>query len=70
MGGQLTGGWSLSPTGVIAFDSPPTEGSDITAGFLFDVPVRFASDQLQVNYATFLAGDIPEVLLVEVRETS
>ena len=70
VGGQLTGGWSLSPTGVIAFDSPPTEGSDITAGFLFDVPVRFASDQLQVNYATFLAGDIPEVLLVEVRETS
>ncbi len=68
--GQLTGGWSLSPTGVIAFDSPPGEGSDITAGFLFDVPVRFASDQLTVNHATFLAGDIPEVLLVEVRETS
>ncbi|WP_417593464.1 DUF2460 domain-containing protein [Parasphingorhabdus sp.] len=68
--GQLTGGWSLSPTGAIAFDSPPAEGSDITAGFLFDVPVRFESDHLTVNHATFLAGDIPEVLLVEVREGS
>ena len=66
--GQLTGGWSLEPTGIVAFDSPPPEGSDITAGFLFDVPVRFASDQLTVSHATFLAGDITEVLLVEVRE--
>ena len=68
--GQLTGGWSLGPMGMVAFDSPPAEGSDITAGYMFDVPVRFASDQLQVNHATFLAGDIPEVLLVEVREAS
>ena len=68
--GQLTGGWSLEPTGIIAFDSPPADGSAITAGFLFDVPVRFASDQLTVSHATFLAGDIPEVLLVEVREPS
>ena len=68
--GQLTGGWSLEPTGIIAFDSPPADGSAITAGFLFDVPVRFASDQLTGSHATFLAGDIPEVLLVEVREPS
>jgi len=68
--GQLTGGWSLGPMGIVAFDSPPADGSDVTAGFLFDVPVRFASDQLTVSHATFLAGDIPEVLLVEVREPS
>ncbi|WP_323799576.1 phage major capsid protein [Parasphingorhabdus sp.] len=60
----------IAPTGIVAFDSPPADGSAITAGFLFDVPVRFASDQLTVSHATFLAGDIPEVLLVEVREPS
>jgi len=68
--GQPVAGWALGPGGVVMFDSPPVAGSDITAGFLFDVPVRFASDQLTVNHATFLAGDIPEVLLVEVREPS
>jgi len=68
--GQLVGNWSLGETGMVVFDNPPAEGSDISAGFLFDVPVRFASDQLMVNHATFLAGDIPEVLLIEVREGS
>jgi uncharacterized protein (TIGR02217 family) len=68
--GQVVAGWSLGPLGMIAFDTPPADGSIVTAGFLFDVPVRFASDQLTVNHATFLAGDIPEVLLVEVREPS
>jgi len=68
--GQPNGEWILGETGVVIFDTPPAEASDVTAGFLFDVPVRFASDQLTVSHATFLAGDIPEVLLVEVREPS
>ncbi|NCN84133.1 MAG: DUF2460 domain-containing protein [Sphingomonadales bacterium] len=68
--GQLVGDWSLGPAGMVSFDSPPPDDSAISAGFLFDVPVRFASDQLTVSHATFLAGDIPEVLLVEVREPS
>ena len=68
--GQLTSGWVLGAAGMVMFNTPPAEDSIVTAGFLFDVPVRFASDRLQVNHATFLAGDIPEVLLVEVRETS
>jgi uncharacterized protein (TIGR02217 family) len=66
--GQATLDWTLLPGGIVAFDSPPPADSAITAGFRFDVPVRFASDRLTVNHATFLAGDIPEVLLVEVRE--
>ena len=68
--GQPNGDWILGETGMVIFDTAPAEGSDVTAGFLFDVPVRFASDQLTVSHATFLAGDIPEVLLVEVREPS
>ena len=62
--------WTLGPAGTIIFDTPPAADSEITAGYLFDVPVRFASDRLQVNHATFLAGEIPEVLLIEVRESS
>jgi len=68
--GQVVSAWSLGLMGIVLFDSPPAAGSAITAGFLFDVPVRFASDRLTVNHATFLAGDIPEVPLVEVREIS
>ena len=40
----------------------------MTAGFLFDVPVRFAEDQLQVSLAAVSAGEAPSVPLVEVRE--
>jgi uncharacterized protein (TIGR02217 family) len=40
----------------------------VTAGFRFDVPVRFAEDSLAVNRSTFMAGAAPSVPLVEVRE--
>jgi uncharacterized protein (TIGR02217 family) len=40
----------------------------LTAGFRFDVPVRFAEDSLEVNRATFAAGEMPSVPLVEIRE--
>ena len=38
------------------------------AGFRFDVPVRFAEDRLSLNRATFAAGEIPSVPLIEIRE--
>ncbi|MGY2734803.1 uncharacterized protein (TIGR02217 family) [Sphingomonas sp. UYP23] len=40
----------------------------VSAGFLFDVPVRFAEDTLSVTRATFLAGATTSVPLIEVRE--
>jgi len=54
--------------GVVLFDDPPPLGALVTAGFQFDVPVRFAEDRIEVNRATFLAGEAPSVPLVEVRE--
>jgi uncharacterized protein (TIGR02217 family) len=39
----------------------------VTAGFEFDVPVRFDIDRLEINLTSFAAGDIPAVPLVEVR---
>lgn len=54
-------------TGILRFDVAPGAGLAVTAGFEFDVPVRFDLDQLVVNLAAFEAGDIPSIPLVEVR---
>jgi uncharacterized protein (TIGR02217 family) len=67
-GGELVSGWTLEPLGVIRFDQPPAAGASVTAGFLFDTPVRFANDQIEINGSTFLAGEAPSVPLIEVRE--
>ena len=67
-GAELTEGWSHAGLGVIAFDEAPEEGAVLTAGFRFDVPVRFAEDRLDINRATFAAGEAPSVPLVEIRE--
>lgn len=69
--GELqVGGWTLEDGGVIAFAEPPTDGADVCAGYLFDVPVRFAEDQLEIAGAAFAAGDAPSVPVVEVREAA
>ncbi|WP_413875441.1 TIGR02217 family protein [Albidovulum sp.] len=54
-------------TGLVSFASPPAVGERITAGFEFDVPVRFDTDRIQVSVASFQAGDVPQVPVVEVR---
>ncbi|HDR28691.1 DUF2460 domain-containing protein, partial [Rhodovulum sp.] len=44
-GTEQTGGWSVdTTTGVLNFDTAPASGVAITAGFEFDVPVRFDTD--------------------------
>jgi len=68
-GSEIASGWALGDKGVIEFAEAPTSGAAITAGFLFDVPVRFSDDRLEINRATFLAGEAPSVPLVEVRES-
>lgn len=60
-------GWSIGAAGTVVFDTPPDSGT-VTAGFLFDVPVRFSEDRIEINRATFLAGEAPSVPLVEIRE--
>ncbi len=54
-------------TGRVTFSAPPDEGVELTAGFRFDVPVRFDTDHLVVNLAAFEAGDIPSIPIVEIR---
>jgi len=54
-------------TGIVTFAHPPDGGARITAGFEFDVPVRFATDRIETSLASFQAGDAPSVPVVEVR---
>lgn len=54
-------------TGWISFGSAPDEGVSISAGFEFDVPVRFDADRIEMSLASFSAGEIPTVPVVEVR---
>lgn len=54
-------------TGLVTFVNAPAVGASITAGFEFDVPVRFDTDRIQTSVASFQAGDAPNVPVVEVR---
>ena len=54
-------------TGDVALEVAPAAGAVITAGFLFDVPVRFDTDRIDVSLATFNAGQVPDVPVVELR---
>ncbi|AOH82758.1 hypothetical protein AWL63_00950 [Sphingomonas panacis] len=66
--GVASAAFSLAAGGMIDFDTAPAAGAVVTAGFRFDVPVRFAEDSLSVARATFLAGSAASVPLLEVRE--
>ena len=55
--------------GIVTFAAGhiPSAGAVVTAGFEFDVPVRFDTDQLEINLAQFEAGSIPHIPIVEIR---
>ena len=56
-----------SITGAVTFNAPPGAGVSVSAGYAFDVPVRFDADFLEISRAAFNAGQIPNIPLVEVR---
>jgi uncharacterized protein (TIGR02217 family) len=53
-------------TGTMAFAAAPPAGAVITAGFAFDVPVRFDTDELDIDLSAFDAGGIPQIPLIEI----
>jgi uncharacterized protein (TIGR02217 family) len=53
-------------TGIVTLATPPANGAVVKAGFAFDTPVRFDTDQLSINLANFQAGEIPSIPIVEV----
>ncbi len=56
-------------TGVVTFlvGHVPPASAAVTAGFQFDVPVRFDTDYLEVDLSAFAAGAIPKIPLVEIK---
>ncbi len=56
-------------TGQITFAAGniPGSGVNITAGYAFDVPVRFDADSIEVNLDGFRHGAVPNIPIVEVR---
>lgn len=60
--------WEVdTTTGLITFERAPGEDLPVTAGFEFDVPVRFDTDVIQTSVANFKAGEVPSVPVIEVR---
>jgi uncharacterized protein (TIGR02217 family) len=71
-GGEVDEGVAFTvdtATGVVTFAGGhiPASGAAVTAGFLFDVPVRFDTDYLEVDLSAFAAGAIPKIPLVEIK---
>jgi len=55
-------------TGVVTLETAPEAGVQVTAGFLFDVPVRFDTDRLDIELTSFDAAEAPSIPLIEVLE--
>ena len=67
-GVEATSDWSVEvTTGVVTFAAAPAAGALVTAGFEFDVPVRFDTDRLDVTWDLDRLGSIASIPLVEVR---
>jgi uncharacterized protein (TIGR02217 family) len=66
-GTPQTTGWVVDATnGTLIFSTPPAPGAVITAGFEFDVPVRFAEDSFSFTFEDFDSGSA-SVPLLEIR---
>lgn len=53
-------------TGEVTFAVAPQDGVVVSAGFAFDVPVRFDSDRLDIELSGFDAAVVPTIPLIEV----
>jgi uncharacterized protein (TIGR02217 family) len=54
-------------TGLVTFARPPGPDMEVYAGYEFDVPVRFDTDRILASVASFQAGEVPNVPVIEVR---
>lgn len=67
-GSAMGSGWTVNTvTGIITFSSAPANGHAVTAGYEFDVPVRFDAEQLTISIDAFNHGSIPQIAIKEIR---
>lgn len=61
-------GFAVEPsTGAVTLTTAPAAGAAVSAGFLFDTPVRFDADRIEVTLESFGAGRMVAMPLIEVR---
>lgn len=68
--GAVSRDWTLAPGGIVTFTAAPPRGARVCAGFLFDVPVRFAEDSLAITGHGFGAGEVASIPVIELREAA
>lgn len=69
VGGNETTDFSVNGlSGEITLQTAPDVGSEVRAGFLFNVPVRFEAPSLSITLDACRAGRVPSVKFIEVRE--
>ncbi|MGF3027620.1 phage distal tail protein, Rcc01695 family [Methylobacterium aquaticum] len=69
------GGVALAPaaftvdatTGLVTLAAAPGLGTVVTAGFTFDVPVRFATDRIEIDHQALRAGLVADIPILEIR---
>lgn len=67
-GVERTTGFTVdTTTGVVTFSEAPVVGAAVTAGFMFDTPVRFDSDRIDLTLESFDTGRVAAVSLIEIR---
>ena len=70
---RYTGIWQAAPalvdatTGEVTLETAPGAGAVVSAGFLFDTPVRFDADRIEASLESFDAGRMAAVPLIEIR---
>lgn len=60
-------GWSVdTTTGVVTFNAAPALGQSLRAGFEFDVPARFDTDELDQELRHFQIGSLGSIPVIEI----
>ena len=66
-GVEQASGWTVNTTtGIVTFSSAPANLAQIRAGYEFDVPVRFDSDEMQLSHSDWKCGTL-SIPIIEVR---
>jgi len=61
-------GWTVDvTTGLVTFSAAPGISAAITAGYEFDVPVRFGQGKLTLSLDAFQTGSVPSIEIREIR---
>lgn len=64
---QQYSGFSVdATTGLVTFVTPPIMGTPVTAGYEFDVPVRFDEAKMIISIDAFNHGSVPSITVKEI----